>query len=53
MDLEEEIEDETCSECGGTGEVSIMESVWPNEPYTADVGSQACPSCTLQNNDDL
>lgn len=53
MEFEDEnTESDVCPECGGTGEVTVMEQVWPNEPYTADVGTQAC-ICTLQDRDDL
>lgn len=38
-------EDEVCETCGGTGEVSQIEQVYPNEPHTADVGTAPCPDC--------
>lgn len=38
-----------CQTCGGTGEVSKMEAVYPGEPHMADVGTQPCPDC--QNNE--
>lgn len=34
-----------CETCGGTGEVSQMERVYPNEPHMADVGTADCPDC--------
>ena len=31
-----------CEHCGGTGEVRVMERVWPGEPHMADIGTQKC-----------
>lgn len=38
-------DDEVCATCGGTGEVSRMEAVYPGEPHMADVGIGPCPDC--------
>lgn len=35
-----------CDTCGGSGEVSTMEAVYPGESHTADIGSQSCPDCS-------
>lgn len=34
--------EEVCVLCLGTGEVSEMEQVYPDEPHMADVGSRPC-----------
>lgn len=34
-----------CQRCGGTGEVSKMEQVYPGEPHMADIGTETCPDC--------
>lgn len=34
--------DDVCEYCGGTGEVSTMEQVYPGEPHMADVGTEKC-----------
>ena len=39
--------EEPCAVCGGTGEVEIMERVYPGEPHTAPIGSQKC-MCILK-----
>lgn len=44
FDLEDEEED-VCETCGGTGEITTMERVYPNEPHLAPVGSAPCPDC--------
>lgn len=31
-----------CDECGGQGEVSTQEQVYPGEPHTADIGTRKC-----------
>lgn len=38
-------EDEICDTCFGTGEITTMERVYPNEPHLAPVGSAPCPDC--------
>lgn len=38
-------EEEVCETCGGTGEVTTMEAVYPNEPHMAPIGSAPCPDC--------
>lgn len=43
--LQKAIEEEKCEECGGTGEVSVMERVYPNEPHMAPIGSEVCEVC--------
>ena len=34
-----------CGACGGTGIVSVMESVYPGEPHQAPTGTQECIEC--------
>lgn len=34
--------DEVCEYCEGTGEVSTSEQVYPNEPHTANTGTEKC-----------
>jgi hypothetical protein len=38
----EEIEKEVCEMCGGTGEVTTMETVYPGEPHMAPIGVGPC-----------
>ena len=45
-------EEEVCATCGGTGEVSAMERVYPGEPHMADVGSRPCPDCRSARDDE-
>lgn len=33
---------EVCAECLGTGEVTTMEAVYPNEPHQAPIGTKPC-----------
>lgn len=47
-----EMSGEECETCGGTGEVSAMEAVYPGEPHMADVGSRRCPDCQDNNDSD-
>lgn len=42
---EEKEEEDVCSTCGGSGEVSTMEAVYPGEPHMAPVGTSPCPDC--------
>jgi hypothetical protein len=42
MTNETSSQEEECEICGGTGEVSILEQVWPNEPQVAPVGTRKC-----------
>lgn len=39
-----------CKDCGGTGEVSKTEAVYPGEPHMADVGSEPC-HCQIKEDD--
>ena len=48
-DLEKE--DLECEFCGGTGEVTVDEYVYPGEPHTAPIGSKHC-ICTLGDDSD-
>ena len=50
--IEEKAEDEVCPTCGGTGEVSAMEQVYPGEPHMADIGTQPCPDCRSPKDED-
>lgn len=45
-----EVED-VCEDCRGTGEVTTMEQVYPNEPHTAPIGTEKC-HCQSRDNDD-
>lgn len=49
--IKQEEDEEVCETCGGTGEVSSMEAVYPGEPHMADVGTQPCPDCSPQFDD--
>lgn len=40
-----------CEICEDTGEVSAMETVYPNEPYQAPTGTQIC-ECKIVEEDD-
>lgn len=44
--------DPNCEHCGGTGEVTTMEQVYPNEPHYAPIGTRDC-ICTLPTEEDL
>ena len=46
------IKEPPCETCVGSGTVSTMERVYPNEPHTADVGSEPCPTCNSRGVDD-
>lgn len=52
MSKKDQEDDEVCEECGGSGFVSKMEAVYPNEPYMADIGEEPCPKCSYQRSDD-
>lgn len=39
--------EEPCETCGGEGEVSTMEQVYPGEPHMAPIGTAPCPDCNL------
>ncbi len=41
------LEEEVCEHCGGTGEVSVTESVYPGEPHMAMVGTRTC-ECSIR-----
>lgn len=41
-----------CATCGGSGEVSSMENVYPGEPHQANVGTSNCPDCTPEPSND-
>lgn len=38
-------EEEVCETCGGSGVVTTMEAVYPNEPHMAPIGEENCPDC--------
>ena len=42
-DADEEIK--PCQTCGGTGQVTTMEPVYPGESHTAPIGTARCPDC--------
>lgn len=41
-EVEKEMREEDCPDCGGTGEVTVMERVYPNEPHMAPIGTAKC-----------
>jgi len=43
--------EEVCADCGGTGEVTTMERVYPNEPHMAPIGTMNC-HCQIKENED-
>lgn len=47
-DFANKIEEDSgvCPICGGSGEVSIMEAVYPGEPHMAYIGTRQC-ECQL------
>lgn len=42
-----------CETCKDTREVTTMESVYPNEPHQAPIGSSPCPDCCSQEEADF
>lgn len=42
--------EEVCAHCLGTGEVSIMDYVYPGEPHMAPIGTKRC-ICQIKDND--
>ena len=42
MMVGQEEEEKVCEFCGGTGEVTTMEQVYPNEPHYAPIGTAKC-----------
>ncbi len=48
----DEHDEDVCSDCGGTGEVSVMEPVYPGEPHMADIGRAPCPTCKPPRDDE-
>lgn len=50
--LEKFTEEGICDWCGGSGKVPKMEQVWPGEAPEADIGSEPCPVCHLQPEED-
>lgn len=45
-----EFEDEVCEFCGGTGEVTVDEQVYPGEPHYAPIGTRKC-ICQIEEHD--
>jgi hypothetical protein len=45
-------EEEVCELCGGTGEVTTSEQVYPGEPHMADIGTRKC-ICQLKEESDM
>lgn len=43
--------EDICEHCGGTGELSSMEAVYPGEPHMADIGTRPC-ICQIRDEDD-
>ena len=39
-------DEEECETCGGTGVITTMERVYPNEPHMAPIGEEPCPDCS-------
>ena len=50
LPTDEELSEEVCKFCGGSGEVGVMEQVWAGEPHTAMIGSQPCV-CQIDDSD--
>lgn len=40
--MTEDTTEDVCLDCGGTGEVTTMERVYPNEPHMAPIGTMKC-----------
>lgn len=51
-ELDEIKDPQSCQFCQGTGEVPVMEQVYPGEPHMADTGTQKCV-CQLSDESDL
>ena len=45
-------DDNICGTCGGSGEITTMERVYPNEPHLAPIGSEPCPDCQIKEEND-
>lgn len=45
-------DNDECATCGGTGEVTTSEQVYPGEPHMADIGTAPCPDCGIKDDDD-
>lgn len=43
--MNDEGNEDLCSTCGGTGEITTMETVYAGEPHTAPIGTARCPDC--------
>lgn len=52
---EGECPEEVCEICGGKNgeheDISMMESVYPNEPHMADIGSRPCPNSITEHDE--
>lgn len=40
--MKELLKEPVCEHCGGTGEVTVDEQVYPGEPHTAPIGTRKC-----------
>ena len=49
--MQELLKEPVCEDCGGTGEVTVDEQVYPGEPHTAPIGTRTC-HCQARDNDD-
>lgn len=49
--MQELIKEPECEHCGGTGEVTVDEQVYPGEPHTAPIGTRTC-ICRVRDEDD-
>lgn len=43
--------EEVCETCLGTGEVDVMEYVYPGEPHMAPIDTGRCPDCYSDESD--
>jgi len=48
--FEPDEDEEVCEHCDGTGEVTVMETVWAGEPHQAPTGTRKC-ICVLGDGD--
>lgn len=51
-EIEKLLEDsgQICGHCGGTGEVTVDEQVYPGEPHMAPIGTRTCVCKTSSSN---
>lgn len=49
--MQELLKEPVCEDCGGTGEVTVDEQVYPGEPHTAPIGTRKC-HCQARDDDE-